>query len=161
MKKNLLVMLLIMFLLLVACQDAGDSAGTEQTAPDVETAVPATDAPSAPAEEAPTVPTETAEAAAGMPQSEPTDAVPDTAVPAALPAELTAQLDAFLQSQVYSEGGNPEGAAPGLVLLVDTPDGTYLKAAGVSSLEDGTPMQVDDRLEIGSNTKSFTIAVLM
>ena len=161
MKKNLLVMLLIVFLLLVACQDAGDITGTEQTAPDVETAVPATDAPSASAEEAPTVPTETAEAAAGMPQGEPTDAVPDTAVPAALPAELTAQLDAFLQSQVYSEGGNPEGAAPGLVLLVDTPDGTYLKAAGVSSLEDGTPMQVDDRLEIGSNTKSFTIAVLM
>ncbi|MFN2204707.1 MAG: hypothetical protein ACK2UT_02245, partial [Candidatus Promineifilaceae bacterium] len=161
MKKNLLVMLLIMFLLLVACQDAGDSAGTEQAAPEVETAVPATDAPSAPVEEAPTVPKQTAEAATGMPQSEPTDAVPDTAVPASMPAELTAQLDAFLQSQVYSEGGNPEGAAPGLVLLVDTPDGTYLKAAGVSSLEDGTLMQVDDRLEIGSNTKSFTIAVLM
>ncbi len=78
-----------------------------------------------------------------------------------LPAELSAQLDAFLQSQVYSEGDNPEGAAPGLVLLVDTPDGRYLNAAGVSSLENGTPMQVDDRLEIGSNSKSFVITVLM
>lgn len=77
------------------------------------------------------------------------------------PQDLAAQLDAYLQSQLYSEGGMPKGAAPGLVLLVDTPQGRYLKAAGVSSLDDGTPMQVDDRLEIGSNSKSFTIVVLM
>jgi D-alanyl-D-alanine carboxypeptidase len=78
-----------------------------------------------------------------------------------LPADLVAQLDAWLNSQVYSEGGYVGGAAPGLVLLVDTPEGRYLKAAGVSSLEEGTPMQVDDRLEIGSNTKSFTVVLLM
>jgi D-alanyl-D-alanine carboxypeptidase len=30
----------------------------------------------------------------------------------------------------------------------------------VSSLEDGTPMQVDDRLEIGSNTKSMTVVLI-
>jgi D-alanyl-D-alanine carboxypeptidase len=47
------------------------------------------------------------------------------------------------------------------VLLVDTPEGRYLKAAGVSRLEEGTPMQVDDRLEIGSNTKSFTLFLVM
>jgi hypothetical protein len=40
----------------------------------------------------------------------------------ALPEELAAQLDAYLQSQVWTEGGNPAGAAPGLVLLVDTPE---------------------------------------
>jgi amidase len=83
------------------------------------------------------------------------------AMAGAFPEDIAGQLDAFLQSQVYSEGGYPEGAAPGLVLLVDTPDGRYLNAAGVSSLEDGTPIQVDDRLEIGSNSKSFTIVVLM
>jgi len=59
-----------------------------------------------------------------------------------LPADMTAQLDAFLQSQVYTDGGNPEGAAPGLVLLVETPGGRYLKAAGVANMADGTPMQV-------------------
>jgi D-alanyl-D-alanine carboxypeptidase len=79
----------------------------------------------------------------------------------ALPEELAAQLDAFLQSQVYSEGGYARGAAPGLVLFVDTPEGRYANAAGVSSLEEGTPMQADDRLEIGSNSKSFLIVVLM
>ncbi|MDX1417818.1 MAG: serine hydrolase, partial [Candidatus Promineifilaceae bacterium] len=78
-----------------------------------------------------------------------------------LPEDVTAQLDAYLQSQVYSDGGNPELAAPGLVLLVDTPDGRYLNAAGVSNLDDGTAMQIDDHLEIGSNTKSMTIVLLM
>jgi heat shock protein HslJ len=56
-----------------------------------------------------------------------------------LPEDITAQLDAFLQSQVYAEGGNPELAAPGLVLYVETPNGRYLNAAGVASLADGTP----------------------
>lgn len=78
-----------------------------------------------------------------------------------LPAEIVAQLDTFLQSQVYTDGGNPHGAAPGLVLYMETPDGVYLNAAGVSNLEDGTPMQSTDILEIGSNTKSMTIVLLM
>ena len=83
------------------------------------------------------------------------------AMAGALTEQMVAQLDAFLQSQVYSDGGDPEGAAPGLVLLVDTPEGRYLNAAGVSSLENMNPMEVDDHLEIGSNSKSFLIAVLM
>ncbi len=78
-----------------------------------------------------------------------------------LPDELVAQLDAWLNSQVYAEGGDPEGAAPGLVLLADTPEGRYLSAAGVSSLEEMTPMQANDILEIGSNTKSMTVVLLM
>lgn len=78
-----------------------------------------------------------------------------------LPEALVSQLDAFLQSQVYTEGGNTALAAPGLVLYVETPDGVYLKAAGVANLEDGTPIKTDDVLEIGSNTKSMTIVLLM
>ena len=78
-----------------------------------------------------------------------------------MPEDVTAQLDAFLQSQVYSDGGNPQLAAPGLVLLVDTPDGRYLNTAGAANMADGTPMQSEDILEIGSNTKSMTIVLLM
>ncbi len=78
-----------------------------------------------------------------------------------LPEDITAQLDAYLQSQVYSNGGSPPGTAPGLVLYVETPDGIYLNAAGVANMEDGTPMQNTDILEIGSNTKSMTIVLLM
>ena len=83
------------------------------------------------------------------------------AMAGSFPQDLAAQLDAYLQSQVFTEGGDPKLAAPGLVLLVDTPEGRYLNAAGVSSLEEGASMQVSDRLEIGSNSKSFTIVVLM
>lgn len=78
-----------------------------------------------------------------------------------LPEELTAQLDALLQSQVFAEGDNPEFGAPGLVLYVETPNGRYLNAAGVANLDDELAMQGDDILEIGSNTKSMTIVLLM
>ena len=63
--------------------------------------------------------------------------------------------DALLQKWIE----DPEDIhcdAPGGVLLVDTPAGRYLKAAGVVSTRDGRPMRTDDRMEIGSSTKSFT-----
>ncbi len=85
------------------------------------------------------------------------NAIPDNT----FPEDMEMQLDSFIQSQVYSEGGDPEGATPGLVLYVESPQGQYWKAAGVSNIESGTPMQPDDILEIGSNSKSFTIVVLM
>jgi len=82
---------------------------------------------------------------------DPTTDTAEGAIDGALPADLVAQLDAFLQSQIYQEGSDPELSAPGIVLLVDTPDGRYLSAAGVSNI----------RLEIGSNSKSFTVVLLM
>jgi len=51
--------------------------------------------------------------------------------------------------------------APGAVLLVDSPQGRFLEATGVSSVEEGTPMQVTDAFEIGSITKSFTVVVAL
>ena len=44
---------------------------------------------------------------------------------------------------------------------MDTPDGRYLKAVGVASLEEKTPLEPDALMEIGSNTKSFTIVLLL
>jgi CubicO group peptidase (beta-lactamase class C family) len=41
------------------------------------------------------------------------------------------------------------------------PDGRYLKAAGAASMEEATPLQPGNCLEIGSNSKSFTIVLLM
>ena len=49
--------------------------------------------------------------------------------------------------------------APGAVLLVDSPQGRFLEATGLANVEEQTPMQVTDALEIGSITKSFTAAV--
>jgi D-alanyl-D-alanine carboxypeptidase len=51
--------------------------------------------------------------------------------------------------------------APGAVLLVDTPQGRFLKAQGVASLEDETLVTVEDAFEIGSNTKSFTVVLAL
>ncbi len=51
--------------------------------------------------------------------------------------------------------------APGAVLLVDSPAGRYLKAAGVSSVDSGRAVQVGDRFQVGSNTKSFTVALAL
>jgi D-alanyl-D-alanine carboxypeptidase len=51
--------------------------------------------------------------------------------------------------------------APGAVLLADTPQGRFLKAQGLASTEDGTPVTVDDAFEIGSNTKSFTTVLAL
>ncbi len=75
--------------------------------------------------------------------------------------DVAAQLDKFLQSNVFTNGADPKTHAPGLILLVGTPGGRYLRAAGVASLEKRTPLKVDDRLEIGSNSKSFTIVLLL
>jgi D-alanyl-D-alanine carboxypeptidase len=84
-----------------------------------------------------------------------------TSTTGTLPADLTAQLDRWLQSLASTDPQDPAQAAPGVILLVDTPQGRYLKAAGVSSLEKNTPMKPEDVLEIGSNTKSMTTVLLM
>ena len=76
-------------------------------------------------------------------------------------ADVIARLDEFLQTQVYTEGANPKATTPGVILLVDSPQGRYLQAAGVASLEDNTPIKTSDRVEIGSNSKSFTIVLLL
>jgi D-alanyl-D-alanine carboxypeptidase len=51
---------------------------------------------------------------------------------------------------------SPYCDAPGAILLVDTPQGRFLKAEGLASTQDQTSMQPMDTWEIGSNTKSFT-----
>ncbi len=53
--------------------------------------------------------------------------------------------------------GNGACDAPGAVLMVDSSAGCCLKATGVVSLAGLRPMAVDDRLEIGSNTKALTV----
>jgi D-alanyl-D-alanine carboxypeptidase len=51
--------------------------------------------------------------------------------------------------------------APGGVLLVDNAGGRYLKAAGVASIESRRAIDISDRFEIGSNTKSFTVVLAL
>ncbi len=70
-----------------------------------------------------------------------------------------AALDGILDQ--WLAPGNGLCDAPGAVLLVDSPAGRYLKAGGIASLDDGRPLQTGDRLEIGSNTKAFTVVLAL
>ena len=75
--------------------------------------------------------------------------------------KISTELDSFLMEHYATDGSDPATRAPGLVLLVDTPDGQYLNAVGVQSLETQIAMRTGDVFEIGSNSKSFTIVLLM
>jgi len=72
----------------------------------------------------------------------------------------SAQWDQLLATWI-EDAGDPTCDAPGGVLLVETADGRYLKAAGLTNPADGVPVEVDDRFEIGSNTKSFTVVLAL
>jgi len=141
-----------MVLILAACAPAQPKAPTP--------GVPVTTETNA-AKPTPTNETVSTAATAAAPKTPAPGGVSATQKPGPLPANTIAKLDVFLKAQIYSKGANPQSHAPGLVLLADTPDGRYLQAAGVTSLEKGTPMQVDSRLEIGSNSKSFTDVLLL
>jgi D-alanyl-D-alanine carboxypeptidase len=50
---------------------------------------------------------------------------------------------------------------PGAVLVVRTPDGELAQAYGVTEWGGSTPVTVDDRIRIGSNTKTWTGTVIL
>jgi CubicO group peptidase (beta-lactamase class C family) len=56
--------------------------------------------------------------------------------------------------------GKP-GDAVGLIALVRTPTGTWRGAAGRADLSTGRAMTTDDRVRVGSVTKTFTATVLL
>lgn len=52
--------------------------------------------------------------------------------------------------------------APGITIRVSSPTlGNYAAAAGLASTRDGTTMEPDDRLRVGSITKTFTAALTL
>ncbi len=72
-----------------------------------------------------------------------------------LPPDVITSLQALIDSTVA------DPAVPGLVLWLDTPQGTFAGAGGLADLEAGTPMQPDDALRIGSITKMFTATIVL
>lgn len=74
---------------------------------------------------------------------------------ASLPADLVSKLDAASQSSFK------EAAAPGAVVGVRTPQGTWTKAYGVADPATGNPMAVGMHTRIGSVTKTFTGTVIL
>jgi D-alanyl-D-alanine carboxypeptidase len=84
-------------------------------------------------------------------------------LPQAQPGTLDELMDESLEELVYREGITPEVAldkAPGAVVLIDSPAGSLIKAAGFANVEEQRPISTYDRLEIGSNTMMFTGVLL-
>lgn len=85
------------------------------------------------------------------------------AAPNAQPETLEELIDASLDKLVYQDGDPVNlafGQAPGAVVLIQSPQGSMVKAAGLANIEENKPMAAFDRLEIGSNTKMFTGVLL-
>jgi len=64
-------------------------------------------------------------------------------------------LQTVLDSAVSDEG------VPGAVMAVETPEGTWVRAAGKADLDTGRAMIVDTQVRIASITKPFTAALIM
>lgn len=110
-----------------------------------------------PAAQAPAPTAAPTEAPTAAPAPAPT--APPQAAAAPLDPAAAATWDAVLTQWMAPNNGVCD--APGGVLLVDTPAGRYLKAAGVASLDDQRAVEVTDRFQIGSNTKAFTVILAL
>ncbi|MHB1140083.1 MAG: serine hydrolase domain-containing protein, partial [Microthrixaceae bacterium] len=73
-----------------------------------------------------------------------------------LPAELVAELDAAATASLRDEV-----AAPGAIVGVRTPQGTWTAAYGEADPATGAPMEVGMHTRIGSITKTFTGTALL
>lgn len=87
---------------------------------------------------------------------------PQAAATASLPARATRPLDKKTASVLDAAAlaGFHRAAAPGAIVAVQTPSGTWTKAYGVGDL-DHTAMRTDDYFRIGSVTKTFTGTLIL
>ncbi|MGD2078507.1 MAG: serine hydrolase [Chloroflexota bacterium] len=78
-------------------------------------------------------------------------------IEASLEAESSSQLDDLILSNIDDRAYRP---APGVSLLVITPEGRYFKSTGVADVTTCEPLPADALFEIGSNTKMMTSAMI-
>ena len=71
-------------------------------------------------------------------------------------------LDDELEQQLQNAlDGTRAAEIPGAAVAIVSPFGSWFAASGVSRLEDNTPLQPDDRFEIGSITKTFVATTVL
>jgi D-alanyl-D-alanine carboxypeptidase len=73
----------------------------------------------------------------------------------ALLAFDTAAMDAAVEEMATAQ------REPGMVVLITTPEGEYVKTYGVTERGGSTPVTLDTKVRIGSNTKTWTGTVIM
>lgn len=71
-----------------------------------------------------------------------------------VPENIASELQAVLN-------GTVEAGTPGVVMLIDSPNGTFRGAAGYADVGAEIVMQPDDAFRIGSITKTFTSVVIL
>jgi D-alanyl-D-alanine carboxypeptidase len=80
--------------------------------------------------------------------------------PTSLDAQTQAAISAAVTKELAAFGGNQP--VPGAVVGIWAPGkGVFQKAYGYSNLTPQTPLALDDKFRIGSNTKTFVITVLL
>ncbi len=72
-----------------------------------------------------------------------------------MPPELSSQIDAAAVASFAV------AAAPGAIVFVQTPEGTFSKAYGVADPTTGAPMTTDMYQRVGSVTKTFTVTLIL
>jgi D-alanyl-D-alanine carboxypeptidase len=83
-----------------------------------------------------------------------------TAGPRGLAPEIQKAVSAAISKELAAFGGNQP--VPGAVVGIWTRDkGVFVQAAGDANIAPKTPMKLDDKFRIGSNTKTFVITVLL
>jgi D-alanyl-D-alanine carboxypeptidase len=72
-------------------------------------------------------------------------------------------LDPALQNKLQAAFGKSfrDSGAPGAIVAVRTPEGTWVSARGVADLSSGEPMKPEMYHRIGSVTKTFTVTLLL
>jgi D-alanyl-D-alanine carboxypeptidase len=74
--------------------------------------------------------------------------------------ETQKAIEAAVNKELAAFGGNTP--VPGVALGIWAPgQGTLVKGIGYSNLAPQTPMAIDDKFRVGSNTKTFVITVLL
>lgn len=88
---------------------------------------------------------------------------PEAIIASTLPAGANEDLDegTAAELQAAAEEGFAEASAPGALVAVQTPEGTWSTALGESDPDAGTPMTVDVHHRIGSLTKTFTGTLIL
>ena len=81
----------------------------------------------------------------------------DSASPSASPAVI---VDPQALTETVT-GLREEMRAPGVAVLLLSPDGNFELADGTTQLNGATPVTLDDHVRIGSNTKTFTTSVIL
>src|SRR5580704_15523544 len=87
----------------------------------------------------------------GSANSAATSADSSTSTAPSFPAETQAKLDATVASWLA------EFKAPGVVVGIWMPEGTYVAAKGYADAAKRTPMTGDEHFRVGSITKTFTV----